>query len=487
MRISLIMFAAAIALAAAVPCVAAPADEADQRIARQMRDRAEAGDRWSQVDYGSALLTGRFGMTVDTAQGLVWITKAADGGDTRAQLLLGQIYERSKYVAPDGVAAMSWYRKASAGGSAQASIAVATHYDHGVLVSRDHAEAIKWYEVAAGQGNDSAALELGRRYDTGTDGAPLDHDKAMAAYGKVAIDRAAEVDRAICANNTTPASTADNWARVLSYCQKLEAKDDLTGVYAMGVAYTFGKGVPADTARGLGEIRTAADRGYGEALNTLGDLYLAGTLVPRDEAAALDWHRKAMQKGAQSGMLAAAQQYERGQGTAVDLGRAARLYGLMGRIGKGGLPETADAWFKAHPQFPAEAERAKVVSFSSIPRNLIFYDIPPKEIRSPTGQVTREARPPADLQAYWAEEIGNYYPPRAQDDEVEGSAGAECIFTADGTFADCVRIFESPAGYGFGNALDKAIEKLGQSRNKADWAPVYVGKSLSITVAFQLG
>lgn len=50
------------------------------------------------------------------------------------------------------------------------------------------------------------------------------------------------------------------------------------------------------------------------------------------------------------------------------------------------------------------------------------------------------------------EDLGNHYPIRAWDEDIDGRAVMECRVTSSGQLNNCRVTSEEPAGYGFGNA-----------------------------------
>ena len=94
---------------------------------------------------------------------------------------------------------------------------------------------------------------------------------------------------------------------------------------------------------------------------------------------------------------------------------------------------------------------------------------------------------PVYVTAKWTKfpDINEYYPSRAQDDEVEGSATVECtVVGADGR-VKCSVVSENPPGYGFGAATVKAVEGKGRADTSA--GQIQVGSKMKLTVRFQLG
>jgi len=69
---------------------------------------------------------------------------------------------------------------------------------------------------------------------------------------------------------------------------------------------------------------------------------------------------------------------------------------------------------------------------------------------------------PAYITAKWAvapsaRDMAQFFPPRAREDEIEGSATVECTAARSGAVA-CKAVTENPPGYGFGDATVKLFQ-----------------------------
>jgi hypothetical protein len=69
------------------------------------------------------------GAPKDPEQSILWLRRAAEGGDTMAQHCFGIAYEKGEGVAVDIAQAVSWYRKAADQGNADAERALRTLLD----------------------------------------------------------------------------------------------------------------------------------------------------------------------------------------------------------------------------------------------------------------------------------------------------------------------------------------------------------------------
>lgn len=79
----------------------------------------------------------------------VWLP-LAENGDARAQVYVGEIYEKGMGTAPDYVKAASWYEKAAQKGDVQGLNHSAYLYEQGLGVNKDPVGALNLYRRAAG-------------------------------------------------------------------------------------------------------------------------------------------------------------------------------------------------------------------------------------------------------------------------------------------------------------------------------------------------
>lgn len=117
--------------------------------------KATAGDAASQVLVGESYAAGNGGprdsrqLTDDYAQAAAWYRKAAEQGNTVAQIHLADLYRDGRGVARDMAQAVDWYRKAADHGDAGAQGTLGILYSVGMGVTRDDVEAYYWLSLAA--------------------------------------------------------------------------------------------------------------------------------------------------------------------------------------------------------------------------------------------------------------------------------------------------------------------------------------------------
>ena len=105
----------------------------------------EAGlEAWLRDDYEAALLEFR---------------PLADQGDTRAQTMLGMMYQFGMGVPKDHAEAVRWNRKAAEQGHASAQFNFGQMFADGVGVPQDYVLAHMWFNLAASQGSKVGRIE----------------------------------------------------------------------------------------------------------------------------------------------------------------------------------------------------------------------------------------------------------------------------------------------------------------------------------------
>jgi TPR repeat protein len=104
------------------------------------------------------------------------IKKMADRGDTDAQLKVAMTYIDKKKNIKEGI---KWCQKASDGGNGKASMYLGVLYQNKVVDgTQNMAEAVKWFSKAVDQEDDYATVTLGGMYRNGTGGVAKDPEKA---------------------------------------------------------------------------------------------------------------------------------------------------------------------------------------------------------------------------------------------------------------------------------------------------------------------
>jgi len=111
---------------------------------------ADQGDTFAQVNVGVDYFTGH-GVQQDYTQAVAWLTKAADQGDANAQLYMGIAYFTGHGVQQDYIQAVAWLTKAAEQGNAAAEHNLAYAFYNGKGVAKDPAKAKYWQDKSTAQ------------------------------------------------------------------------------------------------------------------------------------------------------------------------------------------------------------------------------------------------------------------------------------------------------------------------------------------------
>jgi protein TonB len=114
---------------------------------------------------------------------------------------------------------------------------------------------------------------------------------------------------------------------------------------------------------------------------------------------------------------------------------------------------------------------------------------PPLIVPGPVVQTPGPVAPPY-VTARWtrfpdSNALGQYYPARAANDEVEGAATVECTVLDKAGHVHCTALSEIPGNYGFGKATVQMVQDKG--RVDTSQGDVKIGSILRTTVKWKLG
>eukprot|EP00854_Cymbomonas_tetramitiformis_P016248 gene16248-19283_t len=143
------------------------------------------GDLEATYQLGCRFLTGSHGVSVNAAQAIKWLQKAADEGHSDAQTNLGSCYMHGRGVPPSADKAVKMYRKASAKKNINGmynlgedcDVAIQWFYKYvsnlplvlyekgsGLTIVQDLETAVMWYGRAAKQGHPYGMFNLATCY-----------------------------------------------------------------------------------------------------------------------------------------------------------------------------------------------------------------------------------------------------------------------------------------------------------------------------------
>lgn len=272
---------------------------------------------------------------------LLFYTKAAEQGHTKAQLSLGDLYFDGKGVAADCNQGDFWYRQALKSNDAPAQYSLARRFEHGRgdCVKKDDRRAAEWYSKAAEQGHTKAQARLGLLLLGGRRGVKKDEEQATAWLGKAAEKGDAEAQHGLAWLYEEKARNSDEdmgkieqgfrkaivWYRKAAEQGHVRAQISLGWLYHKE-QYPLRYVIAPDATRAVEWFGKAAEQGNALAQNYVGLFYQEGRGVEQDDAKALEWYRKAAEQDDVHGQIRLAWLYQSGKGVERDYAQAARLY-----------------------------------------------------------------------------------------------------------------------------------------------------------------
>jgi TPR repeat protein len=156
--------------------------------------KASAGDAAAEVAAGNAYSAGNGAarepgqLAADYEQAAAWYRRAADQGNTAAQVHLADFYRDGRGVARNMAQAAAWYRKAADQGDAGAQGTLGLLYSVGMGVERDDVEAYYWLCLASSEKGPNQAKYLTNRQSVGEH---ITTDQQAAVAARVAAWQAA--------------------------------------------------------------------------------------------------------------------------------------------------------------------------------------------------------------------------------------------------------------------------------------------------------
>ena len=141
-----------------------PADLSPEKVAAfdKMRRAAEGGDTAAQLELAQMLHEGE-GTPRDLDAGLAWMRKSAEGGYAPAQAFLGVAYTLGQGMPVDRKLGEYWSRKGAAQGVELANFMVAQHFENIHSSAEEQAHALHWLKFYAENGFVPAYNEIGYR------------------------------------------------------------------------------------------------------------------------------------------------------------------------------------------------------------------------------------------------------------------------------------------------------------------------------------
>jgi TPR repeat protein len=235
----------------------------------------------------------------------------AKTGNTESQLRLGMAYQYGLGVSADPKTAEYWLKTAAGFGDPAAQTQLGVLYlQPGFEASR--AQAVRWFMRAAGSGFAQAEHNLGLIYTLGW-GVQADREQAIHWYRRAAqhgLDGSKANLGALLANSPNPADQKEGFELVSADAKTGRAEAE----NVLGYCYEYGVGTKVDLAKAVEWYKRAVDKGDVLSMYNLGNLYWKGSGVEQNFVEAFRLYSQACEGGERSACVAVSDSYLRGEG-----------------------------------------------------------------------------------------------------------------------------------------------------------------------------
>lgn len=275
-------------------------DENTQSELELIKQQALNGDTGDQLLYGLALLKGRYGFKPDAHAGMIWIQRAAEGGDAYAAMLLGNAYSKGEGIEKDSVKAVNWWQKAADRGNTEAKYHLAKAYMNGTGIAKDPQKAGSWLTQAADEGYSDAQYLLGRIHHEGIV-VEQNQDTAMQWLRRAAANGHMEAVHLLGVIESLVKAATPLTQETYEELHKRALEHDPHAQYELALRYETGAiDVNADPEKAMSWLIKAADNNNILAMHHLAHVYENGKPgVSKDDKKARYWRERA--KKVQSG------------------------------------------------------------------------------------------------------------------------------------------------------------------------------------------
>jgi TPR repeat protein/outer membrane protein OmpA-like peptidoglycan-associated protein len=254
------------------------------------RKAAQEGDTNAQVQLAYLYDTGKR-VEEDPRAARELYAESALHGSADAQANLGRMLQQGRGGNADPAMALHWYREAAQQGHAGAQNNLGMAYLLGDGVERDDQIALDWFQRAARQDNPYALNNIGHMRLKGRAG-PVDDDAALKLFREAAKHELPQAQTNIGFAYLRGRGVAKDPVAARSWFEKAAQQDYAPAIGNLGYLYQEGLGVTRDRDRALALYRRAADGDYPYAMRNLGYMHEYGVGVPQDLLAALGWYRR---------------------------------------------------------------------------------------------------------------------------------------------------------------------------------------------------
>ncbi len=257
----------------------------------EYKKEAEAGNAEAQFLL-SNMYFDAIGTDFNSAEGIRWLTAAANQDHHDAQFTLSVLYSNGRFVTQNEQQAFNWGLKAANNGNLMAHFTVATYYMQGAGVEADPARGIEWHTKAADMGLRDSQYSLGIAYENGigveqNDKIALGFLKEAAKNGMPdAIAKLSAQGITISLDQTVPSNLVVEEAELalfggendaaLSKYKEAAAENNAIAQFQLGEFYLYGLMGEINYEEAYNYYLAAAKNGDAQAHYRIGTMHVRG-------------------------------------------------------------------------------------------------------------------------------------------------------------------------------------------------------------------
>jgi TPR repeat protein/transglutaminase-like putative cysteine protease len=337
------------------------------RALQLLQGAADKGVSDALNELGSAYAD-PIGVPRDDARAIAYYERAVELADPAAGFNLGRTFWHGEHGhATDYRQAFALFRPSAESGDVGSAFFLSRHYFDAKGTRKNDALARFWAAQGAFHGDDDSIAQLGNillrtaidkeRRQLGLHmlqmTAARRNSFACVEYAHVLLDgigieaepKAAYVQLMLAGPDNKRAlallgrmyaegrGVARNTAKGLALLAKLEAEQQLDGLYELGQVYRSEASEVTDKVKAAAYFRQAAGRGHLDAAEALAVMLHTGEGIPVNLAEAARYYEMAIEAGKPRALNNLAVMYEEGTGVAKNPGHARELYRRAARLG----------------------------------------------------------------------------------------------------------------------------------------------------------
>lgn len=264
----------------------------------------------------------------DYGKAMELYTLASAERNSAAMNNIGWLYLNGLGVNRNLKAAVEWFEKAAQYGNTRAMINlgnICEEYGLDDEGNPDYKGAMKWYTEAVRLGNLRAKLNLGNLYHCGH-GVRKNYRKAAEIYKELATSGYVEGCFYMGLYFQNGFHFKQNYDAARCFYEIGAAGNDALSMMNLGAMYSKGLGVEVDHQKALYWYTEAGKRGDTLAYVNIGWFFETGLAVEQDYKLAIDWYKKGAEAREPHAMNNLGAMYERGLGVKKDQKKAEYWY-----------------------------------------------------------------------------------------------------------------------------------------------------------------